>query len=153
MLGHQTSLVFLVPLRICCGWVLLTAGFGKIESGWLTSPALSSRIQGWLDAGQAYHFYLPVLHRLLPHARVASPVVALTELAVGAALLLGLFSRWSAFFGLLLMANYFLAAGHGLGANPSAPLCAALLTLTLAGSGRALGLDAALLDRAPRWLC
>ncbi len=152
MLGLQTHLWFLLPLRVCCGWVLLTAGFGKAESGWLTHPHLGARIEAWLQAGRTYHFYVPVLHRALPHAQALSIATCATELLGGAALLCGLFSRWAALCGFLLMANYMLAAGEGLGANPSAPLCAALLTLALAGSGRVLGLDAALQGRVSPWL-
>lgn len=147
MLGAQTNLLFLLPLRLCCGWVLASAGFGKIASGWLTHALLRARIDEWLQAGRTYHFYVPVLHRIVPHAQLASAGVALAELVAGAALCLGLFSRGAAFLGFFLYANYLLAAGEGLGHNPAGPLCAALLTLTLAGAGRVLGVDAALAGR------
>lgn len=152
MLGPQTHLLFLLPLRLCCGWVLGTAGFGKVASGWLTHPLLAPRIEDWLTAGRTYRFFVPALHHLLHHAQLASTTVALVELGAGAALLLGLFSRWAAFCGFVVMVGYLLAAGDGLGQNPSAPLCAALLSLTLCSSGRALGLDAALSGRISSWL-
>jgi uncharacterized membrane protein YphA (DoxX/SURF4 family) len=151
MLGAQTSLLFLLPLRLCCGLSLLSSGFGKVASGWLTHPHLAARLEDWLHAGRAVRFYVPVLHEVLRHAQLASTAVALCELLAGAALFFGLFSRWAAFLGLLVWGNYLLASGDLLG-NPGAPLCASLLTLTLCGSGRVLGLDAALAGRVPAWL-
>jgi uncharacterized membrane protein YphA (DoxX/SURF4 family) len=150
----HTHLLFLLPLRICCGWVLCTAGFGKVESGWLTHPHLITRIEEWLHAGRTYRFYVPVLHRIMTmdHPQILSIALCSLELLAGAALLCGLFSRWAAFCGFTLTLNLMLASGDGLGANPTAPLCAALLTLTLAGSGRVLGLDAALQGRVSPWL-
>lgn len=152
MLGPQTHVLFLLPLRLCCGWVLFSAGFGKIASGWLTQPHLMQKIEAWLQAGRTYHFYVPLLHKLLPHALWVGIAVALVQIVAGAALLAGLFSRLAAALGLLVMVNYLLAAGEGLSANPGAPLAAALLSLTLCGSGRALGLDAALRGRVSPWL-
>ncbi len=152
MLGPQTHLLFLLPLRLCCGLSLCTAGFGKVASGWLTHPLLSARIEDWLTAGRTYRFFVPALHHVLHHAQLASTAVAVTEMVAGAALLLGLFSRWAAFFGFLVMTGYLLAQGDGLGQGATAPLCAGLLSLTLCGSGRALGLDAALSGRVSSWL-
>lgn len=152
MFGPQTNLLFLLPLRVTCGWVLATAGFGKIASGWLTQPHFAAQLGEWLNTGHTYRFFVPALHRLLPHAQAAGIAVAGLQLLCGAALFCGLFSRLSALGGLLLTVSYLLAAGEGLSANPGAPLGAALLTLTLCGSGRALGLDAALQGRVASWL-
>jgi thiosulfate dehydrogenase [quinone] large subunit len=103
--------------------------------------------------GRPYGFYLPFLRLVvLPHAHGFAYLVSFGELLVGAALLAGLFSRLAAFGGLVLVGNFLLARGDGIGVNGTMPFVVMMLTLMLTGPGRSLGLDAALKGRLPRWL-
>jgi thiosulfate dehydrogenase [quinone] large subunit len=82
----------------------------------------------------------------------ATYFVVISELLVGAALLAGLFTRVAAAWGLFLVTFYLLARGDGAEPNPTAPFLVILVTLMLTHTGRALGLDAALGEKFPRWL-
>ena len=152
-MGAETRVVYLLPLRLFCGWVLLNTGLGKLSGGWLEGPQLQNSVAGWLRDGKPYSFYAPFLRSVvLPHAHLFAYLVSFGELLVGAALLAGLFTRWAAVGGLLLVVSFFLARGDNLGANNTAPFVIMMLTIALTGPGRALGLDAALRGRMPRWL-
>lgn len=152
-MGELTRVVFLLPLRLFCGWVLLNTGLAKLSGGWLDRPQLADTVSGWLRDGKPYHFYAPFLHDVvLPHAHLFSWMVSFGELLAGAALLAGLFTRCAAAGGLLLVGNFFLGRGDGIGANNTAPFVVMLLTVLLTNPGRALGLDAALRGHVPRWL-
>ena len=149
----RARIAYLVPLRLFAGWVFLNAALSKLAGGWVGGPQLHDIIAGWLRDGRPYHFYAPFLRAVvLPHASTFALVIALGELLVGAALLAGLFTRLAAIGGLLLVGNFLLGRGDGLGNNDTAPMLVMLLTVALTNPGRALGLDAALRGRVPRWL-
>lgn len=144
-----TRLLYLVPLRLFCGWVFLHAGLGKLMGGWLTGSQLHDTVGGWVQQNKPYAFYAPFLHDyVLPHARLFSYLVSFGELLVGAALLVGLFTRWAALAGMLLVGSFFLGRGDDLGINNTAPFLIMVLTLALTHPGRVLGLDAALQHRS-----
>lgn len=152
-MGELTRVAFLLPMRLFGGWVLLSAGVTKLSGGWLGGPQLAATVAGWLRDGKPYGFYAPFLRGLvLPHAHAFAYLISFGELFAGAALLAGLFSRAAAAVGLLLVGNFMLARGDGLGTNPTAPIVVMMLTMMLTGPGRTLGLDAALRGRIPRWL-
>ncbi len=152
-MGELTRVAFLLPLRLFCGWTLLNTGLKKVSDGWLSGPELANTIAGWLRDGKPYGFYAPFLRGVvLPHAHLFSLLVSFGELLVGTALLAGLFTRAAAAGGVLLTLNFLLGRGDGIGANNTAPWVVMLLTLMLTSPGRALGLDAALRGRVPRWL-
>ena len=143
----HARLLWLLPLRLSCGWYLATAGFGKVESGWLTQPLLLKKVEAALEAGTAYRFFVPVLHQVLHHGRAASMALALMELCAGAALFCGLLSRGAAAVGFLVTLCYLLLGGDA-GHSPLLPLTAGLLALSLCPAGKVLGLDAIIGARA-----
>jgi thiosulfate dehydrogenase [quinone] large subunit len=142
----------LVPLRLYAGWSLLRAGLGKLSGNWLHEPRLHNAVSGWLHDGKPYGFYAGFLRNVvLPHSGIFSWLVVGGELLVGAALLIGLFIRPAAFFGLLMTLAFLFGQGDPIGANPTAAFVAICLTLLLAAP-RALGVDALLHGRVPRLL-
>jgi thiosulfate dehydrogenase [quinone] large subunit len=150
---EQTYLVFLLPLRLFTGWVFLLESLSKLTGGFVEHNKLTTLTQGWINEGKAYSFYVPVLRDLvLPHAQLVSWMVICGELAVGAAMLAGLFTRVASLVGLVLVLNFLLARGDGVGPNATAPMLVILFTLLLTHTGRTLGLDAALRDKLPNWL-
>jgi thiosulfate dehydrogenase [quinone] large subunit len=152
-MGELTRVSFLLPMRLFCGWVLLSAGLSKLLGGWLSGPQLANNVAGWLRDGKPYSIYAPFLRGVvLPHAHFFAQLVSFGELLAGAALLAGLFSRAAAAGGLLLVGNFMLAKGDGFAANGTAPMVIMMLTMMLTGPGRTLGLDATLRGRIPRWL-
>lgn len=152
-MGEQTRIAFLLPLRLFCGWVFLNTGVHELSSGWLHSGELGEILQQWLKDGKGYAFYAPFLRDVvLPRAHLFACLISVGELLVGAALLAGLLTRLAAFVGLVLVGNFLLGRGDGLGANGTAPMAVMMLTMMLTAPGRTLGLDAALRGRLPRWL-
>lgn len=152
-MGDQARIAYLLPLRLFCGWVFMNAGLSKLVGGWLSGPQLHDTVASWLRDGRPYHFYAPFLRDVvLVHAARFAMLVSFGELLVGAALLAGLFTRAAALAGILLVGNFLLARGDSLAANDTAPMLVLLVTALLTNPGRALGLDAALRGRVPRWL-
>ena len=152
-MGEQTRIAFLLPLRLFCGWIFLNTGVHELSGGWLHNDELSEILHTWLKDGKTYAFYVPFLRNvILPHAHLFACAISVSELLVGAALLAGLLTRFAALVGLVLVGNFLVGRGDGLAANGTAPLAVMLFTIVLTAPGRALGLDAALRGRLPRWL-
>ncbi len=146
-------LVALVPLRVLTGLVFLHAGWQKLHASFIAQHHLSKQLEGALVDGTPYVWYAKVLRDwALPHATLLSYVIVYGELALGAALVVGLFARPMAIFGLLGMISVTLERGFQLSASSTFAFAAIFLTLAMAASGRVMGLDARLRGRLPAWL-
>lgn len=85
-----------------------------------------------------------LLDYVVPHHELFGYLVMTGEIAVGACLLLGLFTRFSAVVGLLMLINYFLGVGMARGGATLAQqqtFIIALAIFVLANPGRTIGLD------------
>ena len=110
---------FWLIVRLYVGYEWTVAGWEKVtSSAWVgngAGQALSGFLSGALtkvggahpDVQGWYGWFLQ--HAVLAHAPVWSYVVAYGELAVGIALILGIFTGIAAFFGLYMNLNYLLA--------------------------------------------
>ena len=95
----------LASLRIAIGCLFLIFAQYKVLG---TQFTLGGGFQGWihrfLQDGAAYPFMVAVLqHFVLPHAAAIAFLVAYGELAIGLALVTGLWVRTASVFGLLYM--------------------------------------------------
>src|SRR5689334_5063281 len=101
--GNARALAF---LRISVGILFLIFGEYKVFG---TQFTLHGGFQYWINKfleGGAYPFMAPVLRSfVLPHARPIAFLVAYGELAIGIALILGVWVRRASAFGLLYMAT------------------------------------------------
>jgi thiosulfate dehydrogenase [quinone] large subunit len=150
---ETVALWMLLPLRLFVGQSLIRAGLSKIANHWLTEARLELVVNGWLASGKPAHFYEGFLRDVVvPHHHMFATMVVMGEIGVGAALVLGVFTRPAAALGLLMVFNFFLGQGESLNANSTAAYLAMLLTLVLVPSGRVLGVDAFLRGKVPRWL-
>ena len=118
--------------RLYVGWEFLHAGWLKATSGWYTHHAGMLEVKGTLlgaiaqsqasakDPFPAVSHWFAYLadHVFIPHAQLVSYLVVTGELAVGIGLILGLFLRLSAFFGITLNALFMFAGALGAGLNP-----------------------------------
>ena len=108
-------------LRIGVGAFFLIFAQYKILS---TQFTLHGGFQFWinkfLSEGEAYPFMIPVLRNfVLPHATPIAFLVAYAELAIGLALLLGVFVRPASIAGLIFMLTLLFSSDYP---GPSAPL-------------------------------
>lgn len=107
----------LAILRIAVGSIFLVFGEYKVFG---TQFTLHGGFEGWIhrfqEGGAAYPFFVPVLQKfVLPLARPIAFLVAYGELAMGVALVLGIFARTASAFGLAYMSALLLASnfpGH-----------------------------------------
>lgn len=146
-LAERRSLGWLALPRIVLGGLFLQAGARKLREGF-DGAALQSQLDAWASGGQTMAFFRAHLEAyVLPWAGLVSGAVVAGELVAGISLLLGLGTRAGALIGLVLNVVYFLASGEQINLL-AAPISLASL---VAGGGRALGLDAAIRARRPRF--
>ena len=90
---------------------------------------------------------------MVPHQELFGYLVMIGELAVGVCLLLGLFTRFSAFVGLFMLINYYLGPGMARGGATLAQqqtFIVALAIFVLSNPGRTFGLDGLLFSGGGR---
>jgi uncharacterized membrane protein YphA (DoxX/SURF4 family) len=137
-----TSGWVVVPLRLYLGAAFLSAASNKVgAANWPQWPTwMAGVITDRLP--HVTLWYRPVLSgMILPHVTFFAPLVAVSEIVVGVALLAGLGTRAAAAIGLLLATNYFLLDGMSvLDVSNDAAFIVGLLTLMLTAGGPGLTL-------------
>ncbi len=110
---------FWLIVRLYVGYEWLIAGWEKlVNSAWVgghAGAAISGFLSGALqktagahpDVSSWYGYF--VQHVALPHAALFSYIIVFGEIAVGAGLILGLFTGIAAFFGTFMNLNYLFA--------------------------------------------
>lgn len=124
-------------LALMLGAFFIFNGIGKL-SWLLDSSILAERLDGWLaSAAPASRWYIETVAR--PAVPIFARVVPLAELAAGAALIAGFWTRLAAFMALAMVVNFHVARGlffsadfltDGLGF----PVLGALLALAIGGA-------------------
>jgi len=143
-LKERTYLWYISVLRIYVGYYLVWQGFRKFQRKFPKGDWVGRQIGdvASLDLFPWYKNFL--LDYVVPHQELFGYLVMIGELAVGAGLLLGLFTRFSAIVGLVLLINYYLGPGMARGGATLAqqqPFIVALAIFILSNPGRTLGLD------------
>lgn len=95
----------LALLRIAVGVFFVIFGQYKVFGTQFTlHGGFEGYVNRWLEHGGTYPFMVGMLRDVvLAHAHVFAFAVAYGELLIGIGLVLGILTRWAAFFGLLLM--------------------------------------------------
>ena len=140
-----------LPVRLYVGYLFFKYGLEKLTRGF-GGAELHETLSKWA-AGPAYDFYVPFLQQVaIPHAGLFAHLVTYGEIVVGALLLLGCASRMAAMGGILLCLNFLFASGVPiLSVETPAVFVLLLITVYTTAAGRALGLDALLKHKLPRW--
>lgn len=138
--------ILLVLLRVSMGWLFLYAGLTKVldatwtASGYLNSAQTFTGLYQWL-AGPTM---LPIVNLLNQWGLVV----------IGVCLILGLFIRWTALFGSLLMLLYYIpalnfpyAGSHSFLVDEHIIYILVLFFLGAFNAGRIFGLDKLLYGR------
>ena len=134
-------------LRVYTGIFFLKYGFGKI-----TNPDFADGLSGFVTGNleKSYGFMRPFLESVvLPNNGVVAFLVSWGELLVGAALVLGLATRYAAIAGALMVAAFWFTKGQGFlsAQNHDAVWFMVFVVLAAVHAGRAHSLDEKLKDR------
>jgi uncharacterized membrane protein YphA (DoxX/SURF4 family) len=152
-MNERVPLAFLVPLRIFCGVILVLEGWSKFQGDWLHGAPILTTLDGWVAAHKTYEFFLPVVQTARAHPKIFGSLVTVGELIIGAAMVVGLATRFFAFLGAAMLFSFAFGAGQGPVPPGNALLMGAIFVLfMLAPPGRVLGFDQALRARLPRWM-
>ena len=157
-LDADWSLEYLAA-RLFVGWEFLYAGWLKATNGWYTQHAGAAEVKGILAGAVAQSHataqnpFPPVSHwfgwaadnMLMQHAELISYLVVTGEVLVGIGLILGLFTKVSAFFGITLNTLFMSAGALGAGLNPEMVIPGMIVLLGVAPAVYALSVDRYLL--------
>jgi len=143
-LKERTYLWYLSVLRIYVGYYILAQGIRKFLRDFPKGDWIGRQIGdiGTLDVYPWYRSFLQ--NYVVPHSELFGYLVMIGEITVGACLLLGFFTRFSACIGLFMLINYYLGPGMARGGASLAQqqtFIIALAVFVLANPGRTLGLD------------
>jgi thiosulfate dehydrogenase [quinone] large subunit len=139
---------FWLAVRVYIGYEWFMAGWGKLGNAAWTGTSAGAAITGFLngalqktagahpDVSGWYSYFIQ--HVALPNAAAISYLVTFGELAVGIALILGIFTGIAAFFGTFMNLNYLFAGT--VSTNPLMLLLQLLLILAWRTAGW-VGLD------------
>lgn len=133
----RVGLFWLVILRVFLGYQWLASGIGKIREGFLISGDKLVSGSSLMPMGPG----TPALYRwfmdtfVFPHALLFQWAVTLAEIALGLALIFGLFTALAGLGSIFMNVNFALA---GAGGNIWFVMVSIVM---LAGAGRAFGLD------------
>jgi len=148
-LKERTYLWYLSVLRIYVGYYMLAQGIRKYLRDFPKGDWIGRQI-GDIATLDVYPWYRSFLQNyVVPHSELFGYLVMIGEIAVGACLLLGFFTRFSACIGLFMLINYYLGPGMARGGAPLAQqqtFIIALAVFVLANPGRTLGLDGLLFN-------
>ncbi len=115
------------------GWTKLTREQGFDATGFVTAMQ-----------DKAFAFYQPFIEStILPNIGLVSSLVTWGELLIGVALVLGLATRYAAFAGAIMVANFWFAKGSGFFSAQNYDLMwlVIFLVLALVPAGKTFGLD------------
>lgn len=145
-----TYLWHILPLRLWIGYYMANQGVRKFQRDFAAGDWITRQI-GELDKIELYPWYKSLLvDFVVPNRELFGNLVTWGEILVGACLILGLLTRYSAIVGLFMLLNYYLGPGMARGAaTPSVvaqqlTFMASMIVFILSSPGRALGLDALL---------
>jgi uncharacterized membrane protein YphA (DoxX/SURF4 family) len=141
----------LAAIRIFAGAWFLYVVAAKLDPAWVTK---FPRVLAAYAAATPFKPYAAFLTEVvMPSAGLFASLVILGELAVGLALVLGLFTAPAALLGAVLVANFLLAsAGSGTAAvGLNLAFIVVLVALAFGYAGTTWGLDARLVGKLPWW--
>jgi thiosulfate dehydrogenase [quinone] large subunit len=146
--------IFWAVARIWVGWTFFSAGLAKIGDPAWTGKEAGTALHGFLGysvspamtGGPHPQVLAPyswmATHMFMPHDAFLSYLVSGSETLVGAALILGLCTRFAALGGALLNINYLLAGSAGI----NTPMLVIELSIVLVGAtAGTIGVDAFLM--------
>jgi thiosulfate dehydrogenase [quinone] large subunit len=152
-LKERTYLWYIAILRIYVGYYMLLQGIRKFQRDFPRGDWIGRQI-GDLATIDLYPWYKKLLiDYVVPHRELFGYLVMVGEISVGACLLLGLLTRFSAIIGLFMLINYYLGPGMARGGAMLAQqqtFMVSMIIFILSNPGRTLGLDGLLYGRGAK---
>lgn len=139
--ASKISLWPIVALRVYTGVFFLYHGFGKISRGNF-DQGLAGFVESRLES--SFGFFRPFLESIvLPNASLFAFLVSWGELLVGAALVVGLATRYASIVGAIMLASFWFAKGQGVFDGQNHDVIWFVIFIVLAGlhAGRTMALD------------
>lgn len=151
----RTPVALTLLLRLVPGYLFLTAGINKVQTGWLTGGGLKSALETFMTTAAPYDWYKGFMtDTVIPNEVTFAYLLVIGEIAVGGLLLIGFLVRPASLVAIFLCLNYLCAKGGALiGFNVESLFLVILATCLLVNPGRALGVDGYLYERlrVPGW--
>jgi thiosulfate dehydrogenase [quinone] large subunit len=135
----------IVLLRVYTGIFFLKYGWGKIMN-----PNFSDGLAGFLGGQEAtFGFYRPIVEFAIANKGLFAFLVGYGEVALGVFLILGLATRYAAFVGAFMVANFWFAKGQGILEAQNHDFVWMIVLIVLGGlhAGRVMSLDQKLVGR------
>ncbi|MBI1893706.1 MAG: DoxX family membrane protein [Candidatus Rokubacteria bacterium] len=145
----------LVLIRVFCGYYFLSTAITKLGAPWFATAPYTGMIQKAADTNISPGYKAFLLNWVIPNIEVFRFLNWFGEIALGVALVLGLFTRLAALVAIFVLFNYWYAMGGSPAAAPGTPqiikhMAFGLAVVFLTAAGRSFGFDRALHQQFPR---
>ena len=139
----------LALVRVTIGAMFVWVFFENLGKGLYTSAGYSNLINYYIKASHSPAVWKAVMGMAASHAAMAAPLQALTEIALGILLVMGLLTRPAAFIAFLYLTSLWVSEwGTAWIWELLVPVLASL-GLAIGRAGRTFGIDALLSRRQP----
>jgi uncharacterized membrane protein YphA (DoxX/SURF4 family) len=139
----------LAVVRVTIGVMFLWVFFENLGKGTYSPAGYAGVINYYIKSSHSPAVWKAVMELMVSHAAIAAPLQAMTEVALGVLLIIGLFTRPAAFVAFLFLGSLWISE---LGTSWIWELLVSVLAclgLALGGAGRKWGIDARLAQRWP----
>lgn len=135
---HQLSAWAVVGLRLVMGWVMLSAGWGKLTGGFSAYGYLAN-----VDPASPASGVFGTMAESAAMMAAVDVIVPVTQVLIGVALLAGAFVRLAAFGAAIQMVMFYFGSWDVAGGFVNSQLVYAVVFATLGAlaAGRILGMD------------
>jgi uncharacterized membrane protein YphA (DoxX/SURF4 family) len=139
----------LALVRLTIGAMFVWVFFENLGKGLYKASNYAGLINGYIENGQAPAAWKSVMALAANHASMAAPLQGVTEISLGALLVLGLFTRPAALVAFAFLASLWVSEwGMSWIWELLVPVLASL-ALAIGGAGRTWGIDSFLARRRP----
>ena len=152
--GRFDAATGLAVVRVTIGAMFVWVFFENLGKGTYTTGGYAGVINYYIKNSHSPEFWKAVMSLVVNNAAIAAPLQALTEIALGVLLIIGLFTRPVAFVAFLFLGSLWISE---LGTSWIWELLVSVLAclgLAIGRAGRSWGADALLAERwpsAPWW--
>jgi uncharacterized membrane protein YphA (DoxX/SURF4 family) len=147
--GPVDARIGLAVVRITIGAMFVSVFFENLGKGLYTPVGYAGLIHSYIEKGSSPAVWKSIMGLVASHASIAAPLQAVTEISLGALLVLGLFTRPVALVAFGYLASLWVSEwGTAWIWELLVPVMASL-ALAIGGAGRKWGIDSLFARRQP----